>query len=86
MTTTRPTRGSSVLDADPVQRGREKGATSRGPSRPELRRAIKELLASRKLSVGAEEEARISNCKDRATLESWLDAAADAPSAQEALR
>ena len=52
----------------------------------EARSALRRVLARRGLVVGAEEEARIEGCGDRATLERWHDEAVVAGSAGEALR
>jgi hypothetical protein len=49
------------------------------------RSALRRILARRKLSVSPEIEARIDACTDRTTLERWIDAAVDAPSAAAAV-
>ena len=51
-----------------------------------MRGALRRVLARRKLTLSAEDEARIDACADLATLERWLDQAVDAPTAAEALK
>ena len=52
----------------------------------EARAALRKVLARRKLTLGAGDEARIDACTDRDTLERWFDQAFDAASVAEALR
>ena len=47
--------------------------------------ALRRVLARRELSLSPEDEARIEECADLATLDRWLDQAVVAPSAAEAL-
>lgn len=51
-----------------------------------LRAAVRRVLARRGLSLSPEQDARIEACSDPTTLERWLDEAAVASSAAEALR
>jgi hypothetical protein len=50
------------------------------------RLALRRVLAARGLTPTAEEDAKIGACTDFATLQRWLDQAAVATSAAEALR
>lgn len=51
-----------------------------------LRAAVRRVLARRGLALSPEQDARIEACSDTATLERWLEEAAVASSAAEALR
>ena len=50
------------------------------------RSALRHVLARRKLTLSAEDEARVDATMDLATIERWLDQAIDAASAAQALR
>jgi hypothetical protein len=52
----------------------------------EARRALRRVLARRKVLLSSDDEARIEACADLATLERWLDQAVTAASASEALQ
>ena len=52
----------------------------------DARAALRDVLAGRKLVIGAEDEARIDACADLSALQRWLRQAVVAPTAGEALR
>ena len=63
-----------------IERGIEKGELA------EARRALRRVLARRKVLLSSDDETRIEACADLATLERWLDQAVTAASASEALQ
>jgi predicted transposase YdaD len=62
------------------EEGRENGRLQ------EARSLLRRILSRRKLSLTAEQDARIEACPEIETLERWLDQAIDAPSAEDALQ
>ena len=77
-----------VIIEDLVKLGEDRGyERGRLEGRIEERRAaLRRVLAVRKLGLNADGEARINACMDLAMLQRWLDQAALAATADEALQ
>jgi len=66
-----------------------KKAASKAAEKAHLERArsaVRRVLDHRKLTLSAEDEARLGACTDLGMLDRWLEQAVDAPSAADALR